>query len=63
MPFAMAVAYGASAAFISPYSYQTNMIVMNAGQYRFADFARIGVIMSIAYAVVVLSLITYVFPF
>ena len=63
MPFAMAVAYGASAAFISPYSYQTNMIVMNAGQYRFADFARIGVIMSIAYAMVVLSLITYVFPF
>ncbi|MEM0516351.1 SLC13 family permease [Pseudoalteromonas sp. YIC-827] len=63
MPFAMTVAYGASAAFISPYSYQTNMIVMNAGQYRFADFARLGVIMSLAYATVVLSLINYVFEF
>ncbi|WP_105257855.1 SLC13 family permease [Pseudoalteromonas sp. T1lg88] len=63
MPFAMTVAYGASAAFISPYSYQTNMIVMNAGQYRFADFARLGVIMSLAYAAVVLSLIGYVFEF
>ncbi|MBS3797155.1 SLC13 family permease [Pseudoalteromonas sp. BDTF-M6] len=63
MPFAMTVAYGASAAFISPYSYQTNMIVMNAGQYRFADFARLGVLMSLAYAAVVLSLIGYVFEF
>ncbi|MEO2267710.1 SLC13 family permease [Pseudoalteromonas sp. YIC-656] len=63
MPFAMAVAYGASAAFISPYSYQTNMIVMNAGQYRFSDFARVGVLMSAVYACVVISLITYVFPF
>ncbi|MFY8274426.1 SLC13 family permease [Pseudoalteromonas sp. SSDWG2] len=63
MPFAMVVAYGASAAFISPYSYQTNMIVMNAGQYRFTDFARIGVLMSLAYAAVVLSLINVVFPF
>ncbi len=63
MPFAMAVAYGASAAFISPYSYQTNMIVMNAGQYRFTDFARVGVLMSAVYACVVIGLITYVFPF
>ncbi len=63
MPFVMAVAFGASASFISPYGYQTNLIVFNAGQYTFKDFVIAGVPMSIVYSSVVLYLLPLVFPF
>lgn len=61
MPFVMAVTFGASASFISPYGRQTNLMVMNAGNYRFSDFARIGVLVLVAYSVTALWLIPQVF--
>ncbi|GAA4875159.1 SLC13 family permease [Ferrimonas pelagia] len=63
MPFIMAVAYGASASFISPFSYQTHMMVMNLGNYRKRDFMRLGVPLSILYSGLALWLIPIVFPF
>ncbi len=45
-PFAIAVMVGASASFITPMGYQTNLMVFGPGGYRFADFARAGVPMS-----------------
>ncbi len=63
MPFIMAVLFGASASFISPYGYQTNLLVYSVGNYHIKDFLRIGVPMSIVYSVLVLSLIPYFFPF
>ncbi|MBY6186835.1 SLC13 family permease [Marinobacter hydrocarbonoclasticus] len=62
-PFVMAVAFGASASFISPYGYQTNLMVFNAGQYRLNDFVRIGIPLSLLYAAVVLTLLPMVYPF
>jgi di/tricarboxylate transporter len=62
MPFVMAVAFGASASFISPYGYQTNLMVMNAGGYKFGDFSRIGVFVLIAYSAAALWLIPQYFP-
>jgi len=41
-PFALAVALGASCAFATPIGYQTNLLVMGPGQYRFADFLLFG---------------------
>jgi len=63
MPFMMAVAYGASTRFISPFGYQTNLMVMNVGNYSFKDFAKVGWLVSLCFTVVALVMIPIVFPF
>ncbi|MBR9789622.1 MAG: SLC13 family permease [Vibrionaceae bacterium] len=63
MPFIMAVLFGASASFISPYGYQTNLLVYSVGNYKLTDYVRIGVPISIVYSVLVLTLIPVFFPF
>ncbi len=40
--FAVAVIFAANAAFATPVGYQTNLLVMAPGHYRFADFLRAG---------------------
>ncbi|MBB1314451.1 SLC13 family permease [Aliivibrio sp. SR45-2] len=63
MPFIMAVLFGASASFISPYGYQTNLLVFSVGNYTLLDYVKVGLPMSIIYSVLVLSLIPHFFPF
>ena len=63
MPFVMAVAYGASASFLSPYGYQTNLMVYGPGGYKFKDYVKIGLPVSILYSAVVLTLVPFFFPF
>ncbi|WP_330961548.1 SLC13 family permease [Photobacterium sp. 53610] len=63
MPFIMAVLFGASASFISPYGYQTNLLVYTVGNYKLRDYLRIGLPFSIMYSAVVLTLIPQFFPF
>ena len=41
-PFALAVAFGASCSFATPIGYQTNLLVMGPGHYRFKDFILAG---------------------
>jgi di/tricarboxylate transporter len=41
-PFALAVLFGCNLCFATPIGYQTNLIVMGAAGYRFADFVRVG---------------------
>ncbi len=41
-PFVLAVIFGANMSFATPMAYQTNLLVMNAGNYRFTDFVRVG---------------------
>jgi di/tricarboxylate transporter len=41
-PFALAVAFAASCAFATPIGYQTNLLVMGPGHYRFKDFILAG---------------------
>ncbi|CAH6904284.1 Sulfate permease, Trk-type [Vibrio chagasii] len=55
--YILAIAFGASASFISPYGYQTNLMVFNAGQYKLQDFVKVGVPMCLLYGVIVLTAI------
>ena len=45
--FTFAVVFAANSCFITPFAYQTNMIVMTPGQYSFKDFVRAGVPLSL----------------
>ncbi|MEM8616625.1 MAG: SLC13 family permease [Pseudomonadota bacterium] len=42
LPFLLAVIYAANCAFATPIAYQTNMLVMAPGHYRFGDFVKFG---------------------
>jgi di/tricarboxylate transporter len=59
MPFALAVAFAASASFISPYGYQTNLLVFSASNYKFKHFIKFGLPISICYSTIVLLLLKY----
>ncbi|MEQ3695727.1 MAG: SLC13 family permease [Pseudomonadales bacterium] len=63
MPFIMATAFAASGSFISPFGYQTNLMVFNAGQYKLKHFLMCGVPTSLLYGTAVLLVIPMVFPF
>ena len=46
-PFILAVLFGANMSFATPYGYQTNLLILSAGGYRFSDFLRVGIPLTI----------------
>ncbi len=62
-PLLMAVAYGASASFLTPIGYQTNAIVMGPGGYTFADYLRLGVPLTLICWLTASLLIPVLWPF
>lgn len=42
LPLVLAVLFGANMSYLTPIGYQTNLLVMGAGGYRFSDFFRVG---------------------
>ena len=62
-PFLVAVMMAASAAFATPFGYQTNVIVYQMGGYRYMDFVRIGLPLNLLTCVVAIAAISFFFPF
>lgn len=61
-PFLMAVAVGAACDFLTPIGHQCNTLVMGAGGYRFGDYARLGLPLSLIVVLVGTTLIPIVWP-
>ena len=61
-PFLMAVAIGASSAFMTPIGHQSNTLVLGPGGYRFTDYLRLGVPLSFIIIVVATVMIVWVWP-
>lgn len=57
----LSTAFGASCSFITPYAYQTNLMVMELGRYRFKDFFKIGGLISLVYAAIFLIYIKVIY--
>ena len=47
MPFVLAVLFGANMSFATPFGYQTNLLILSAGGYKFSDFFRVGIPLAI----------------
>ncbi|MEE9351599.1 MAG: SLC13 family permease, partial [Thiotrichaceae bacterium] len=54
-PFVLAVLFGANMSYATPMAYKTNLLIMSAGSYKFSDFLRVGIpltlIMWVVYSV------------
>jgi len=61
-PFLMAVAIGAGSDFLSPIGHQCNTLVLGPGGYRFGDYWRLGLPLSLIVVTVGVPLILLVWP-
>ena len=62
-PFVMAIMMAASASLATPMSYQTNLMVMNAGGYRFMDYVRCGLPLNLLLWAISVAIIPWAYPF
>jgi len=60
-PFVLAVLFGANLSFVTPMAYKTNLLVMNAGGYKFGDFVKVGTPLTIILWLVLSATLTYAY--
>lgn len=62
LPYAVAIAVGASASFATPIGYQTNLMVYGPGGYRFTDYLRFGIPLNLLLGIAAVLLIPLIWP-
>ncbi|MFP4286293.1 MAG: SLC13 family permease [Candidatus Izemoplasmataceae bacterium] len=62
-PFLMGVAISASSAFLTPIGHQSNTLIMGPGGYKFSDYSKLGIPLSLMIIVFGIPLILWVWPF
>lgn len=63
LPFAVVLMMAASASFATPIGYQTNLMVYGPGNYRFSDFLKMGLPLTLLVGLVTLLIVPIVWPF
>jgi len=62
-PLMMTVAVSSSAAFLSPVGHSANVLVMRPGGYRFADYTKVDILLTLVVLAVVLVVLPIFWPF
>ncbi|HET7578181.1 MAG TPA: SLC13 family permease [Bacillales bacterium] len=60
MAFAVIIAIAASASFLTPIGYQTNLIVMGPGGYKFTDYFKVGLPLTLIVMVVTIAMVDWI---
>ncbi|MFN3917591.1 MAG: SLC13 family permease [Flavobacteriales bacterium] len=60
-PFVLAIAFAGSAEFMTPYGYQTNLMVYGPGGYKFKDYVKVGWGLSLLYMVMCIAILSWVY--
>jgi di/tricarboxylate transporter len=59
IPIVLTIAFAASANFMTPHGYQTNLMVFQSGDYSYRDFMKIGFPLTLLYMIVTVLCIMY----
>ena len=62
-PLLMGVAFAAAMPFLTPISHKCNLLVMEAGGYRFTDYLRLGIPLTVITGSIVILLVSVLWPF
>ncbi len=60
-PFVLAVLFGANLSFATPMAYQTNLLIMNAGGYKFGDFVRVGLPLAVLLWILLTTVLVFAY--
>ena len=61
-PFLMAVAIGASCAFLTPIGHQNNTLILGPGGFRFGDYWKLGLPMEVLVVVIAVPMLLWIWP-
>ena len=62
-PFALAIAFASSAAFLTPVGHAANVLVMGPGGYRFIDYVKVGLPLALLLLLIVVLVLPLLWPF
>jgi di/tricarboxylate transporter len=62
-PLMMTIAVSASAAFLSPVGHPANLLVMGPGAYRFSDYAKVGLLLTLIIFVITMLMMPWIWPY